>query len=82
MIHRCSQYRNNRLEQDHRGIKQRYYPMCGFGSFASASGFWSAFDELRDHFRFRRTIGELVPLAEQRRRFVERLAGLDTFLAA
>jgi transposase-like protein len=22
--HRCNQYLNNRLEQDHRGIKQRY----------------------------------------------------------
>jgi putative transposase len=26
---------NNRLEQDHRGIKQRYYPMRGLGSVAS-----------------------------------------------
>jgi transposase-like protein len=25
--HRCNQYLNNHLEQDHRGIKQRYYPM-------------------------------------------------------
>jgi hypothetical protein len=24
---------NNRIEQDHRGIKQRYYPMLGFQSF-------------------------------------------------
>src|SRR3954447_24542861 len=24
--HRTSQYMNNRIEQDHRGIKQRYYP--------------------------------------------------------
>jgi len=30
--HRTSKYLNNRLEQDHRGIKQRYYPMRGFGS--------------------------------------------------
>src|SRR3954470_23954367 len=28
--HRCSQYLNNRLEQDHRGIKGRYRPMRGF----------------------------------------------------
>jgi len=26
VMHRCSPYLNNRLEQDHRGIKQRYYP--------------------------------------------------------
>jgi len=80
--HRCSQYLNNRLEQDHRGIKQRYHPMRGFGSFASASRFCRAFDEVRDHFRTRRTMGEVVPLAEQRRRFIERLAELDTLLAA
>jgi transposase-like protein len=35
--HRTSKYRGNRLEQDHRSIKQRYYPMHGFGSFSSAS---------------------------------------------
>jgi putative transposase len=28
VLHRCNPYLNNRLEQDHRGIKQRYYPMC------------------------------------------------------
>ncbi len=27
VIHRTSRYLNNRLEQDHRGIKQRYYPI-------------------------------------------------------
>jgi putative transposase len=27
VIHRMSRYLNNRLEQDHRGIKQRYYPL-------------------------------------------------------
>ena len=56
--------------------------MRGFGSVASAFRFCSAFDELRDHFRARRTMGEVVPLAEQRRRFVERLPELDTLLAA
>ena len=80
--HRCNQYLNNRLEQDHRGIKGRYRPMRGFGSFASASRFCRASDELRDHFRARRTMGEALPLAEQRRRFVDRLAELDTLLFA
>jgi len=32
---------NNRIAQDHRSIKQRYYPMRGFGSFAPASRFCS-----------------------------------------
>ena len=39
VIHRCNPYLNNRLEQDHRGIKQRYYPMRGFGNFEAASRF-------------------------------------------
>jgi putative transposase len=30
--HQTNKYLNNRLEQDHRGIKQRYYPMRGFGN--------------------------------------------------
>src|ERR1700680_1633434 len=30
--HRTNTYLNNRLEQDHRGIKQRYYPLSGFGT--------------------------------------------------
>ncbi len=32
VCHRTSRYMNNRIKQDHRGIKQRYYPMRGFGS--------------------------------------------------
>lgn len=63
---------NNRMEQDHRGIKQRYYPMRGFGSFDAAARFCTAHDELRDHFRFRRHLNEIVSLSEQRRLFLER----------
>jgi putative transposase len=50
VLHRTKRYLNNRLEQDHRGIKQRYYPMRGFGSVASASRFCRAFDEVRQSF--------------------------------
>ena len=50
VMHRQKQYLNNRTEQDHRGIKQRYYPMLGFGSFASASRFCVAFDAVRQYF--------------------------------
>src|ERR1700738_1312158 len=35
--HRTNKYLNNLLEQDHRGVKQRYYPMRGFGNFASTA---------------------------------------------
>jgi hypothetical protein len=63
---------NNRQEQDHHGIKQRYYPMPGFGSFAAAARFGRAHDELRDHFRCRQHLHETVSLADQRQLFGER----------
>jgi transposase-like protein len=31
--HRVSDCLTNRIEQDHRGKKPRYYPMLGFGNF-------------------------------------------------
>jgi transposase-like protein len=37
--HRTNKYLNNRLEQDHCGIKQRYYPMCGFKTFEATARF-------------------------------------------
>ena len=39
--HRTSRYLNNRLEQDHRGIKGRYQPMRGFECPRSADRFLS-----------------------------------------
>ena len=76
MAHQCSRYLANRTEQDHRGIKQRHYPMRGFGSFKAAARFCPAFEEQRQYFRIRRTMGEYIPLAEQRRLFSEREATL------
>ena len=51
---------------------QRYYPMRGFGSFEAAARFCTAHDELRDYFRPRRTMGEAISLADQRRLFRDR----------
>jgi putative transposase len=82
VVHRRNRYLNNRLEQDHRGIKQRYYPMRGFGSFAAAARFCTAHDELRDYFRCRRTTGEAVSLAEQRQLFRDRWSGLMKLIAS
>src|SRR3954467_9839464 len=45
--HRTSRYLNNRLEQDHRGIKGRYRSMRGFKCPRSAARFCRAADELR-----------------------------------
>jgi putative transposase len=56
VLPRTNTYLNNRLEQDHRGVKQRYYPMHGFGSFEAASSFCRACDEVRQFFRCRITM--------------------------
>jgi putative transposase len=74
--HRTNKYLNNSLEQDHRGVKQRYYPMHGFGNFDSAARFCGAFNELRHYFRPRQARGGTMSLTEQRRLFCERLAAL------
>jgi putative transposase len=65
------------LSSIHRGIKQRYYPMCGFGTVQAAARFCRAFDELSNYFRPRRRMGETVSLLEQRRAFLQRLAELQ-----
>ncbi|EFH79579.1 IS6 family transposase [Ktedonobacter racemifer] len=80
VMHRWNAYLNNHLEQDHRGIKQRYYPMRGCGNFTSASRFCRAFDEVRQFFRFRTTRKQHVSLADQRHLFCQRLDALKTML--
>ena len=76
-VQRTSQYLNNRLEQDHRAIKQRYYSMRGFGAFVSAARFCTAFDELGQYFRSRTTSQKTLLLSEQRHRFRQRFADLS-----
>lgn len=80
--HRTKKYLNNHLEQDHRGMKQRYDPMHGFGGFDSAARFCCAFDELRNSLRFRPTLEEPATLSEQRRTFLDRLTALKEALQA
>ncbi len=82
VLHRRNHYLNNLIEQDHRGIKQRYYPMRGFGSFTSASRFCQAFDEVRQFFRVRTTIKQPVSLALQRDLFRERLNVFNTLIVS
>ena len=82
VLHRRNRYLNNRLEQDHRSIKQRYYPMRGFRSFQGAARFCTAHDELRDYFRPRRTLGEAITLAQQRRLFRDRWTALVRLMAS
>ena len=80
--HRTSRYKNNRIEQDHRGVKQRYDPMRGFGSFLSAARCCSAFEEQRQCFRTANQRGERSALVEKRRRFQARWAAVRAELAA
>jgi len=43
VLHRTNKYLNNLIEQDHRGIKQRYYPMRGCGKLPISSAFLPSF---------------------------------------
>lgn len=57
--HRDNKYMNNRMEQDHRGIKSRYKVMKGFKCFFCALIFCTAFEEIRQLFRMsNKTRGE------------------------
>ncbi len=80
--HRTSRYKNKRIEQDYRGSKQRYCSMCGFGNFAAAARFCTGFEEQRQYFRAQARSGEIVSLADRRRRFHERRAGIIAESAA
>ena len=81
--HRSSAYLNRPIERDHRSIKQRYYPMLGFGEFRSAQRFCRAFEEVRQYFRPRRKPKEVISLAQRRRQFLFRALALESlFLTA
>ncbi len=83
VAHRCNPYLNNRIEQDHRGIKQRYYPLRGFGNFDAAARFCRAFNEQRHYFRLRTAMRQRVPpLSEQRQEYCARFQALMTELMA
>src|SRR3984885_8370405 len=62
---RTSQYLNNRIEQDHRPIKGRYRPMCGFKDSSSAGRFCRSFDELRNFLRPRSNRNQHVPASHR-----------------
>jgi len=82
VLHRHNQYLNNRIEQDHRFIKQRYYPMLGFAKLESASRFCTAFDELRNYLRVRTVDGQQISASSQREIFTDRWSTLMTELSA
>ncbi len=67
--HRTSAYLNNRLEQDHRGIKGRIRCMRGFKSHDAAQRFCREHGELRDLLRPRRRHNQPVSASLCRFRF-------------
>jgi putative transposase len=72
--HRDSQYLNNRLERDHRGVKGRYGPMRGFKRPRSAGEFCRAYDELRNSLRSRSRTNQQVSADYRRFHFLRRTA--------
>jgi transposase-like protein len=67
--HRTSAYLNNRLEQDHRGIKGRIRCMRDFQSHDAAGRFCREHGELRNLLRPRRRHNQLVSASLSRSRF-------------
>jgi len=74
VLHHHNRYLNNRIEQNHRPIKQRYYPMLGVARFESASRFCTAFDELRNYMGVQSARGEHVPEEVRRKLFKDGLS--------
>jgi putative transposase len=72
--HRTNRYLNNRLEQDHRGIKARIRPMLGFKSTTSAKRYCRTHDELRNFFRCRTRMCQRVPASTRRFQQMHRTA--------
>jgi putative transposase len=70
VFHRTSAYLNNRLEQDHRRIKERIRCMRGFKDHGAAERFCREHDELRDFLRARSHHNHHVPAPCRRNRFL------------
>ena len=80
--HRTSRYLNNRLEQDHRGIKGRYRPMRGFKCPRSAARFCRSHDELRNFLRLRSRPHQHVPADRRRLLLLRRTVAVLGILGA
>jgi putative transposase len=80
--HRTSRYLNNRLEQDHPGIKGRYRPMRGFKCPRSAARFCRGHDELRNFLRLRSRPHQHVPADRHRLLLLRRTVAVLGILEA
>jgi putative transposase len=82
VTHRTNRYLNNHVEQDHRGIKQRYRPMHGFKQGESAARFCRLFDEIRAFLRPQSRRNQAVSLQQRRDLHQDRFAQLMGLMAA
>jgi putative transposase len=82
VMHRTNRYLNNHLEQDHRGIKQRYRPMCGFKTSNTAGRFCQVFDEIRIFLQPQAYRNQCLTLQQRRAIHRARFAHLMGILAA
>jgi putative transposase len=82
VMHRTNHYLNNHLEQDHRGIKQRYRPMGGFKHGHTAARFCRAFDEVRAFLRPQSQRNQQLSLAQRRDIHRDRLVQLLGMMVA
>jgi putative transposase len=82
VAHRTSAYKNNRLEQDHRGVKGRIRCMRGFKAFGAADRFCRGYDELRAFLRPRTRHNQHVPANRRRLLHLRRATTVLTILQA
>ena len=79
VLHRVNAYLINYTEQSHKPIKQRYYPMRGFGEFRSASIICRGYEEIRYFFvpKYKKTFS----LREKRRILASKLYSFNKMIA-
>jgi putative transposase len=82
VLHQISRYLYNHVEQDHRGIKQRYRPMGAFKQGHTAARFCRAFDEVRAFLRPQSRRNQPLSLAQRRRIHQDRFVQLTGMLVA
>jgi putative transposase len=82
VTHRTNRYLNNHLEQDHRGIIQRYCPTGGLRTFATTARFCRVFDEVRAFLRPQSSHNQHLSLTERRRIHRDRFALLMGMMLA
>jgi putative transposase len=82
VTHRTNRNLNDRLEQDHRGIKQRYRATGGLKTFTTAARFCRLFDEIRAFLRPQSQRNQPLSPTQRRNIHQERFAHLMGMIVA